>query len=460
MHKKRRTFILIFTILALTSAGGCAVFRGMDAGNQNILQASGTVEAVEIMVSPELNGRVREVLVAEGDRVEAGEPLFRLEGDILAAQRVQAVAGLDTAEANLAVARAALVTIQTSLERARIQYDLEILAARTQEQPARRSAWNQDQPREFTLPAWYFDKSETIAAAQAELAEAEVQLQVEQQDLSDVLANTTNADFLAVEAQLSQAQAAFLVAQDVLQRAKAQSQELVDSAQNAYDAALAELEAAQEDYDQLISEDAAQDVLQARARYAVAEERYETALDRYHQLLTGEDAPNIQAAAAAVNQAEAQVTQAQEQIIQAEAAVKQAQAQIDLIDVQMTRLTVTAPASGVILARSIQPGEVVQPGTTALVIGQVAELTITVFIPEDRYGEIRLGDPAQVRTDSFPGQVFDAAVMRIADRAEFTPRNVQTEDGRRTTVFAIQLEVTDLNEQLKPGMPVDVSFGD
>jgi multidrug resistance efflux pump len=79
-------------------------------------------------------------------------------------------------------------------------------------------------------------------------------------------------------------------------------------------------------------------------------------------------------------------------------------------------------------------------------------------VPEDRYGEIQLGDKAQVSVDSFPDETFDAVVVRIADRAEFTPRNVQTEEDRRTTVYAVELLVETTLGKLKPGMPADVVF--
>jgi membrane fusion protein YbhG len=49
-------------------------------------------------------------------------------------------------------------------------------------------------------------------------------------------------------------------------------------------------------------------------------------------------------------------------------------------------------------------------------------------------------------------------VKRIADQAEFTPRNVQTAEGRATTVFAVRLDVTNPDGKLKPGMPADVIF--
>jgi hypothetical protein len=64
-----------------------------------------------------------------------------------------------------------------------------------------------------------------------------------------------------------------------------------------------------------------------------------------------------------------------------------------------------------------------------------------------------------VAVDSFPGESFAAEVVRIADQAEFTPRNVQTEEGRRTTVFAVELTVENPEGKLKPGMPADVEFG-
>ena len=93
-----------------------------------------------------------------------------------------------------------------------------------------------------------------------------------------------------------------------------------------------------------------------------------------------------------------------------------------------------------------------------MVIGLLDDLTITVYLAEDAYGQVNLGDKGNVTVNSYPDEVFTAEVIRIADEAEFTPRNVQTEEDRRTTVFAIELSVLDLEGKLKPGMPADVSF--
>jgi HlyD family secretion protein len=81
-----------------------------------------------------------------------------------------------------------------------------------------------------------------------------------------------------------------------------------------------------------------------------------------------------------------------------------------------------------------------------------------VYIPEDRYGLISLGQTAEVKVDSFPDMTFTATVTHIADQAEFTPRNVQTVEGRSATLYAIKLSVQDPEGKLKIGMPADVTF--
>jgi len=126
--------------------------------------------------------------------------------------------------------------------------------------------------------------------------------------------------------------------------------------------------------------------------------------------------------------------------------------------VQAGKLVVNSPIDGVVLTRFVEPGEVIQPGAAVMTVGQLSPLKITVYIPEDRYGEITLGQTALVTVDSFPGQQFAATVVRIADQAEFTPRNVQTVEGRRNTVFAIELSIDNADGRLKPGMPADVDF--
>ena len=118
----------------------------------------------------------------------------------------------------------------------------------------------------------------------------------------------------------------------------------------------------------------------------------------------------------AVTAAQGAMDQAQTAYDQSQKAVAEAQANLDLLDAQLAKLTVYAPMDGVILTRSVEPGEFVQPGAAALTMGDITQLTITVYVPEDRYGEIHLGQEASVKVDSFPGQTFTAQVTHIATR--------------------------------------------
>jgi HlyD family secretion protein len=228
---------------------------------------------------------------------------------------------------------------------------------------------------------------------------------------------------------------------------------LSESSQVLFDKAKEELDNAQNAYDELLSTEGADQVLQARAQVAVAQERYYTALDYLRILQKGDQSTGVAAAEGAKNQAQAAVDQAQK-------AVEQAQANLDLLETQIAKLTIYAPTAGTVLTRNVEPGEFVQPGATVFKLANLENLTITVYVPEDRYGEISLGQQADVNVDSFPGETFTAQVSYIADTAEYTPRNVQTVEGRSATVYAIKLKVDDPSGKLKPGMPADVKFSE
>ena len=121
--------------------------------------------------------------------------------------------------------------------------------------------------------------------------------------------------------------------------------------------------------------------------------------------------------------------------------------------------TIASPINGVVLDRSIEEGEMAVPGSPLIVLADLNTLSVTVYVPENRYGQVALGQTYPVKVDSFPGQIFKGHVSHIANQAEFTPRNVQTVTGRETTVFAITLDLDPSGSRLKPGMPADVTFG-
>jgi multidrug resistance efflux pump len=336
-------------------------------------------------------------------------------------------------------AKAALAAAQT-------KYDQTLEAALAAQAAQRPNDWRASVPSEFDHPNWYIGQAEQVAAAEAELQAARSAIDDAQAQLDKVINRLDTADYLAAEKKLAEARAAFVIAEQIKDQAgdAPSSGGLLDAAQDYYDDALADLRDAQEDYDDLLDTDAAEDIEYARGQAQVAQQRYDAAYARLLALQTGADSPAVIAAA--------------KELDKAKSALAQAEASLALIEAQIAKLTVHAPMDGVVLTRNVEPGEFVQPGAVSLKLADLNSLTITVYVPEDRYGEISLGQSAEVTVDSFPGEVFTAMVIQISDKAEFTPRNVQTVEGRSSTVYAVKLKVENADGKLKIGMPADVTF--
>ena len=428
MKKHVLIFASCFLVLAI-SLTGC---QGINGNGTNELKASGIISATEINIASQIGGTVVSVDVNEGSQVKKGDVLFQLDDALLQAQRDQASAAVTVAE--------------KAVNSARIQYDIAVNNARLQDQQNRINSWNIPQPEEFDLPVWYFDKEEKINSAKSEVDAAAADLDIERENLKKVLADNSSRDFLSAEKRLAKAQVAFLIADQVLTQANdAQDKEDISNyANDLYDTAKTELSSAQTDYNRLLTTQAATEVLEARARVRVAQERMDRAVDYLTSLESGDQSLMVQAADSGVQQAEA--------------VLAQAQAALALIEIQLEKATIKSPTDGVVLTRNLEEGEMLVPGSVALTIGQLDEVSLTVYIPETEYGKIKLGDTVSITVDSFPGENFSGTVTYISDQAEFTPRNVQTVDGRKTTVYAVKITVPNTNLELKPGMPADVIF--
>jgi multidrug resistance efflux pump len=440
---KKHLFILLVLVSLLLSACTAEV-------NTTAITASGTISANRFNVAAEIGGKVAEILYDEGETISSGDILFRLDDEIVTAQYNQAKAAVSSADAGLSAAQEQLNAAQVQLARAEQGARLlDLQTLQTQPDP-----WTLSVPSQFQQPNWYYLKEENLAAAREEVQNAEAAVETERDNLNNVQSKATNNDFLLMEQELSNARARFLVVNQTLTQANNAQDNTVlkEMAQKEYDAALADLENTQRKYERMLTTAAADEVLEARAKLAVANARLENAQNLLDSYQTREYSLEGEAAQAAVNSAEALVAQA-------EAGKAQAEAALALLEIQLTKTTISAPTDGVILSRNLQVGELTGAGITAMTIGQLDQVKLTVYIPEDVYGRIQLGQQVIVNVDSHPGKSFNGEVMRIADQAEFTPRNVQTVEGRKATVYAVEIRIPNPNHDLKPGMPADVDFG-
>jgi HlyD family secretion protein len=481
MNHKRPPIQAIVVVLLLVAVSIYFIVTQVLSNKNGVLTASGTIEATQVNVAPEMAGKVTEVLADEGQAVSVDDPLLQLDPSLLAAQRKVAAASLESANAGAKTTQNALSTAQT-------QYQIALEAALAQDKKTRVQDWFSKDPNRFEQPDWYFSRAEQLQSVQGQVDIASKALEEARANLENVNTSVEKSEFLKAEKRLLDARLAYQLAKDVNNLAQNSADanapvgkynsthcgtnegyrvdnkrltnrvygcrgddQLSEVGDNLFDAAEQELDDAQKAYDELLNTKAADDVLLLRAEVSVAQERYYAALDYLRKFQTGEESMAVTAAAGVLSQAQAGAEQAQK-------AVEQAQANLDLLDTQISKLTVSSPMDSVVLTRNVEVGEFVQPGATAFVLGQLNDLTITVYIPENRYGEISLGQQAEVTVDSFPDLTFTAEVIQIADKAEFTPRNVQTVEGRSSTVYAVKLKVNDPEGKLKIGMPADVVF--
>jgi HlyD family secretion protein len=454
-----RRIIPIIVVLGVVVFGVYKLYLQKADAQSGALRGSGSIEATEISVASDVTGRIKAVLAHEGDHITAGQMLVQFDDAILQAQRQQAEASLAAAQANLAAAQANQAAAQANLDQVKA-------GSRAQELDAEQQAVIAAQGR--------------VTTADGQLAQARAGLQ-------------------AAQAARDQATAVFA---NLKQGARP---EQIEAASVAYQQAQAAVNVAQSNYDKVAGRPDVGAMPQSLALQQ-ATLALQAAKSNYEGVLSGATTPQLDQARAAINQSVAGILQASATVSQTEAAlvtakaglsaeqarldmmqagarpeqikaaqaqeaapeaqakaaasqVAAAQASLGLLDTQIGRLAIRAPADGIVFSRAVEPGEVAMPGGTLLVLADLGQLSVTVYLPEDRYGEVKVGDPARVTVDSFPGQTFQGTVQHVADRAEFTPRNVQTPAGRRTTVFAVKLGVDNPDGKLKPGMPADVVFG-
>jgi multidrug resistance efflux pump len=165
-------------------------------------------------------------------------------------------------------------------------------------------------------------------------------------------------------------------------------------------------------------------------------------------------------ARAAVDVAQAQLVLAragtsEEELAVAEAQIAQARTAHDALATQWNKRELRAPITGRVTDLLAEEGETIRPSTALLTLANLDNVMLTLYIPEADIARVEVGQPVAVTVDSYLDREFSGEVVHIATEAEFTPRNVQTREERVNLVFAVKVEVSNLDAALKPGMPAD-----
>lgn len=465
------------------------------------LRASGNIEADEVTLAAEIGGRITEMAVDEGDAVAAGDLLLHIDQSSLLAQREATLASIAQAQAVLDAAQAALDRAQKGATPEEIAAaEAAVLAAQgavaASEAVHDQAAINAGSARTVQ------GVESSVAIAEANLAQAQGAVDVAKAGLAGASAELARLqaggrpeEIAMYQSLVNQAQSEFLIAEQVhfenfIDRelgggAEERARYTRESARNARDAAQAQLDLAkagassQEIAAGYAAVSAAQGqvaiaeagVVMAEAQLARAQANPETSQDSVAVAESG-----VTVAEAQVKIAEGQLAQAEAELArlragataetiaaleaqraQAQAALAAAGANLKALDIELARTDLTAPAGGVILQRLAHEGELAAPGAPLFTLADLDEVTLTVYVPEAELGKVALGQTADVTVDSY-SQGFPGEVSYIASQAEFTPKNVQTQEERVHMVFAVKIHLDNPDQLLKPGMPADAIF--
>ena len=480
---------------------------------QNIvvrITASGAVQPIQrVNLSPKNQGRLAELYVKQGDRVQAGQIIARMESRDLEAKLRQAQARLKNSKANLAKQETGSRPEEIAAARARLnQVEARLsqlqVGSRPEEIAAARARLSQVGARLSQLQAG--SRQEEIAVARARLDGIQAnlsQLQVGKRPeeiaqgkarLEQAITRWQDAKTGSLKEEIEQAKARIEAAKAELElttKRLERYQKLVNEGaitRDAYEEYVrddrrvnANLQEAEKRLEQLTQfrlaeierltaameeEKQAFQLLEKGARLEEivrAEAEVAEARSQLEQLVNGTRPEEIARAEAEVAEARSQLEQLvngtrPEEIARAEAEVAEAKAQVRYQEILLEETKVRAPFSGVITQRYASQGAFVTPATSASnatfasstsIVALARGLEVLAKVPEANIGQITSGQTVEVVADAYPDQVFKGKVKLIAPEA-IVERNV--------TLFEVEVALETGKEKLRSGMNVDLQF--
>jgi multidrug resistance efflux pump len=373
--------------------------------------ASGFIEADEVSIASELGGRILALPVPEGADAQVQDVLVQLDHGVAGAELRVAQSKVQAAEAALAKVKAGARAEETQQAEAAVALaEANVKAANQSRQDAQMLLAQQQS----------LDLQITQAGTQVEVARNQLSAAVSNRAAVQTVYDHTSEDDRKKELKDYEIWQAWIS---------------VNSAQASYDGALATLQKLQEQRQSSVA---------LRAQVDSAESAYN-------------------AAQVAVSQAQARLADLKagatpEQIAIAEAQVRAANAAAQAAEAKQKKLTLYAPVNGQVIAHNLKVGELASPGATILTLANLDTLSLVVYVPADKLGLVQLGAKVPVQVDGYPGRTFEGEVIHIADKADFVPDNVQSEEDRASMVFEVKLRIANSDHAIKPGLPADAHF--
>ncbi len=298
-----------------------------------------------------------------------------------------------------------------------------------------------------------------LAAAEAQLAQAATALEWQRATLAAEL-EQRRADLASNQARL----------QELQNGARPQERQ---EARAAVDAAQAELDRAQRDWDRAQTLHKNDDISTAqfdqyRSRWEGATAALKQAKEREALVLAGPRAEVVEGASAMVNRARGalkmseanaiEIKRREQELTTRRAEIERSKAALAMIDAQLADTIVVSPVDGVVLVKAADVGEVLGVGSTVVTIGDIDHPWLRGYVNETDLGKVKIGSKVRVTTDTYPDKIYNGQVSFIASEAEFTPKQIQTQQERVKLVYRIKIDVENPHRELKSNMPADAEI--
>jgi len=204
---------------------------------------------------------------------------------------------------------------------------------------------------------------------------------------------------------------------------------------------------------------------QYRNQWEGAEAVLKQARERQALVLAGPRREQIEAAEAQAERARAAIKTAEanrleirrreQELPLRRAEIDRARANLALIETQLADTEISSPIDGVVLVKAAEPGEIIPAGMPVMTIGDLDRPWLRAYIRQTDLGKVRPGDRVKITTDSYPGKIYEGRISFIASEAEFTPKQIQTQEERVKLVYRIKIDVENPGHELKSNMPAD-----
>lgn len=166
---------------------------------------------------------------------------------------------------------------------------------------------------------------------------------------------------------------------------------------------------------------------------------------------------------AAINLLEKQLDAQTETLINgnanAKAQAEALKAQIALTDDMISKSTIASPVDGTVMAKYVEKGELAVQGRTLFKVANINDMYLKAYITSGQITGLKIGQEVKVFADSGDSdrKEYRGVISWISDKAEFTPKTIQTRDERANLVYAVKIKVQN-DGYIKRGMYGEVSF--